>query len=167
MREATRVIRIIVTGGTFDKEYNELAGELFFRDTHIPEMLAIGRSDLPVRVEKLMMLDSLHMTDDHRSTILKACTDCTESKVIITHGTDTMEDTAKTLGAAQLNKAIVLTGAMIPYRFANSDGPFNLGASIGFVQSLPIGVYITMNGRCFPWNRVRKNRQTGRFESIP
>ncbi len=161
------MIRIVVTGGTFDKEYNELAGELFFRDTHIPEMLSLGRSDVPVRVEKLMMLDSLQMTSEHRASILKTCVECNESQIVITHGTDTMEDTAKVIGAANLGKTIVLTGAMIPYRFANSDGPFNLGAAIGFVQTLPPGVYITMNGRCFPWNRVRKNRQSGRFEALP
>ncbi len=157
-------IRIFVTGGTFDKEYNELNGTLFFKDTHVPEMLALGRSRLKVSVRTLMMIDSLEMTDRHRRTILKHCLNSRESRIIVTHGTDTMEQTAEVLGKAVRQKTIVLTGAMIPYKFGSSDGLFNLGSALAFAQSLSPGVYIAMNGRYFHWDRVRKNRKTGQFE---
>ena len=159
-------IRIFVTGGTFDKEYNELTGTLFFKDTHLPEMLKLGRSRVKVNVETLMMIDSLEMTAADRELIAKSCSAAKEDKIIITHGTDTMAETAKVLGEKIKNKTIVITGAMVPYKFGSSDGLFNLGSSLAFVQTLPQGVYVVMNGRCFNWNNVRKNKKTGEFEEI-
>lgn len=159
-------IRIFVTGGTFDKEYNELTGELFFKETHLPEMLKRSRSDLDVTVRTLMMIDSLHMSDEDRDLIVHQCRNATENKIIITHGTDTMEITAKTIAEKIKDKTIVLTGAMIPYKFGSSDGFFNLGSALAFVQSLPHGVYVAMNGKAFNWDNVRKNRQTGMFEEL-
>lgn len=157
-------IRIFITGGTFDKEYNELNGELFFKDTHIPELLKLGRSRVPVNIRTLMMIDSLEMTDDDRNLIAENCLKSAEDKIIITHGTDTMAETAKLLAEKIKNKTIVLTGAMIPYKFGSSDGLFNMGSALAFVQSLPHGVYIAMNGRYFHWDNVRKNKQSGEFE---
>lgn len=158
-------IRIFVTGGTFDKEYDMLTGNLYFRDTHIKEILELGRSLVDVRITTLMMVDSLDMTDDDREMILFNCRKCKEDKILITHGTDTITETAKALGALNLNKTIVLTGAMIPYKFGSSDGLFNLGSSLGFVQSLPNGVYVTMNGMRFNHDNVKKNRKLGIFET--
>lgn len=157
-------IRIFITGGTFDKEYNELTGELFFKDSHLPEMLKLGRSNLDLEVRTLMMIDSLQMTDDDRQIILQQCRNAPESRIVITHGTDTMVRTAEALALDVTGKTIVLTGAMIPYKFGSSDGLFNLGSALAFAQTLPPGVYVAMNGRYFPWDRVRKNRQTGMFE---
>ena len=157
-------IRIFVTGGTFDKEYNELDGKLFFKDTHVAEMLALGRCKLNAEIRTLMMIDSLDMADSDRRIILDNCVRCRESRILITHGTDTMEETARVLGEAGLDKTIVLTGAMVPYKFGSSDGLFNLGSALAFVQTLPTGVYIAMNGRSFSWDRVRKNVKTGEFE---
>jgi L-asparaginase len=159
-------IRLFITGGTFDKEYNELDGKLFFKDTHLPEMLSLGRSKVPLSSRTLMMIDSLEMTDADRALIAEQCTRAKEDKIIITHGTDTMELTARRLGELRAAKTIVLTGAMVPYKFGSSDGLFNLGSALAFVQTLPHGVYIVMNGRCFPWDNVRKNRKTGEFEEI-
>ena len=159
-------IRVFVTGGTFDKEYNELDGKLFFKDTHLKEMLSLGRSKVAVDVRTLMMVDSLEMTDQDRQIILDHCSQCSEDKILITHGTDTMEVTARVLGQSLKDKTIVLTGAMIPYKFGSSDGLFNLGSALAFVQTLPHGVYIAMNGQCLPWNNVSKNKQTGQFEEI-
>jgi L-asparaginase len=159
-------IRIFITGGTFDKEYNELDGSLFFKDTHMPEMLKLGRCKADVEIRTLMMIDSLEMTDEDRELILYQCTNCDEDKIIITHGTDTMSVTAELLAKHILNKTIVLTGAMIPYKFGSSDGLFNIGGAIAFVQSLPHGVYIAMNGQYFKAGTVRKNRKTGSFELI-
>ncbi len=159
-------IRIFVTGGTFDKEYNELDGRLLFKDTHLPEMLALGRSKVEVSVKTLMMVDSLDMTDTERDRIVQTCSLAAEHRIVITHGTDTMEVTARALGRAIKGKTIVLTGAMVPYKFGSSDGLFNLGSALAFVQSLPPGVYIAMNGRCFAWDNVKKNRKTGRFEEL-
>jgi L-asparaginase len=158
-------IRIFVTGGTFDKEYNELTGELFFKETHVHDMLRLGRSHLDVEVTTLMMIDSLQMTDGDRGVVLEHCRACVEDRIVITHGTDTMENTAAVLGEAELGKTIVLTGAMVPYTFGSSDGMFNLGTALAFVQTLGAGVYVAMNGKCFPWNRVHKNRQQGIFEA--
>ncbi len=157
-------IRIFITGGTFDKAYNELTGELFFKDSHLPEMLKLGRCNLDVQVRTLMMIDSLHMTDDDRQIILQQCRSVPESRIVITHGTDTMVETAAVLARGIGDKTIVLTGAMIPYKFGSSDGLFNLGSALAFAQILPPGVYVAMNGRYFAWNRVRKNRNTGMFE---
>lgn len=158
------VIKIIVTGGTFDKNYNELTGELFFNKTHVPEMLKLGRSRLDIDIEPLLMVDSLHMTDDDMQRILRECIQAQEERILITHGTDRMADTAHVLGQKIFDKTIVLTGAMIPYAFGSSDGLFNLGSALAFAQTLPHGVYISMNGRCFNWDNVRKNKQTGTFE---
>jgi L-asparaginase len=159
-------IRIFVTGGTFDKEYNEITGHLFFKDTHLPEMLRLGRSRLDVRIYTLMMIDSLDMTDRDRETIAGHCEKAEEKLILITHGTDTMADTARVLASKGIGKTIVLTGAMIPYKFGSSDGLFNLGSAMAFVQALPPGVYVAMNGRIFNWDNVRKNRETGEFEEI-
>ena len=157
-------LRILVTGGTFDKSYDELEGQLRFRATHVEEMLRLGRSRLDVRVQTLMLLDSLELTDTHREQVLAACRDAAESRILVTHGTDTMEHTARVLGAARLPKTIVLTGAMVPYTFGSSDGLFNLGSALAFAQTLPHGTWVAMNGRCLGWERVRKNRATGVFE---
>ncbi|MCK9407776.1 MAG: asparaginase domain-containing protein [Bacteriovoracaceae bacterium] len=159
-------IKIFVTGGTFDKEYNELNGTLFFKDTHLTEMLSLGRSRIDVHIETLMMIDSLEMTDEHRETIAHHCAKTTEEKIVVTHGTDTMVETACYLAARIQNKTIVLTGAMVPYKFGSSDGLFNLGSALAFVQTLPIGVYVSMNGQYFLWNNVRKNKAIGEFEEI-
>ncbi len=159
-------IRVFVTGGTFDKEYNELTGELFFQKTHLPDMLRLGRCRLEVTVETLLMIDSLQMTDEHRRLILEKCAAAAEQRIVITHGTDTMEKTARVLGKQISGKTIVLTGAMVPYTFGSSDGMFNLGTALAFVQTLAPGVYVAMNGKYFPWNRVRKNRDQGVFETI-
>lgn len=159
-------IRILITGGTFDKEYNELTGELFFKDTHLLEMLKLGRCRVNVDIRTLMMIDSLDMTEQDRILIADHCIKAEEKKIIITHGTDTMADTARFLAGRVHDKTVVLTGAMIPYKFGSSDGLFNLGSALAFVQSLPHGVYVAMNGRIFSWNNVRKNRQTGEFEEL-
>jgi L-asparaginase len=159
-------IRIFITGGTFDKEYNEITGQLFFKDTHISELLKLGRSRIDVQIRTLMMIDSLEMTDADRSLIAQNCLKAAEDKIIITHGTDTMAETAKVLAAKSMHKTIVLTGAMIPYKFGSSDGLFNMGSALAFAQSLPHGVYVAMNGRYFNWDNVRKNRQTGAFEEL-
>jgi L-asparaginase len=159
-------IRIFITGGTFDKEYNELNGELYFKDTHMQELLDKGRSRLQVNIKTLMMIDSLEMTSEHRNFIADECEQCEEDKIVITHGTDTMAETAKVLAKRITDKTIILTGAMIPIKFGSSDGLFNLGSALAFVQSLPPGVYVAMNGRYFNWDNVRKNRQTGIFEEL-
>ena len=159
-------IKILVTGGTFDKEYNELTGELFFKETHIAEILNLGRSRVAVDISTLMMIDSLIMTDADRMNIAKNCTETPEDKIIITHGTDTMVETAAVLAKQVKEKTIILTGALIPYKFGSSDGLFNLGSALAFAQSLPVGVYIAMNGRYFNWDNVRKNKQTGDFVSL-
>ena len=159
-------IEVFITGGTFDKEYNELTGKLFFKDTHIYEMLELGRLRLDIKIKKLMMVDSLYMTDEDREIIAYNCLKADTDRIVITHGTDTMVETAKFLAERIKNKTIVLTGAMIPYRFGSSDGLFNLGSAFAFVQTLPPGVYIAMNGRYFTWDNVRKNRDKGEFEEI-
>lgn len=158
-------ILILVTGGTFDKEYNELTGELFFNETHIHEMLKLGRSNVDVDVQILMMIDSLQMSPTDRQDILRNCVSSPASRIVITHGTDTMEQTAAVLGEAAIGKTIVLTGAMVPYKFGSSDGLFNLGSALAFAQTLRAGVYVAMNGQYFSWDTVRKNRALGVFES--
>ncbi|MBW7888719.1 MAG: asparaginase [Bacteroidetes bacterium] len=157
-------IKIFVTGGTFDKEYNELTGKLFFKDTHLAEMLTLGRSRIDIHIETLMMIDSLEMTDADREIIAHHCIKTPEEKIVITHGTDTMAETAKYLAHKISKKTIVITGAMVPYKFGSSDGLFNLGSALAFVQTLPAGVFISMNGRYFTWDNVRKNRSIGEFE---
>jgi len=159
-------ITIFVTGGTFDKEYNEITGKLYFKDTHVREILESGRSLLEVEIKKLMLIDSLKMTYEDRVEIAQNCSDSESRHIVITHGTDTMRKTANVVSKRNLSKTIVLTGAMIPYKFGSSDGLFNLGCALAFVQSLPSGVYIAMNGRYFRWNEVKKNKSFGRFEKI-
>jgi L-asparaginase len=159
-------IRIFVTGGTFDKEYNELNGELYFKDTHLHEMLRLGRSKLELEITTLMMMDSLDMNEQDRQTIANACIGVSEKKILITHGTDTMPETAALLAGLIKDKTIVLTGAMVPYKFGSSDGLFNLGSALAFVQTLPPGVYVAMNGKVFEAENVRKNKAKGEFESI-
>jgi L-asparaginase len=161
-------LRILVTGGTFDKVYDELTGRLFFRETHVPEMLRRGRCRVDVAVETVMMIDSLEMDDRGRAAIVERCRASAERALVVTHGTDTIVDTAAALAAAAIGgKTIVLTGAMVPYAFGSSDGLFNLGSALSFAQVLPSGVYVAMNGRYFAWNRVRKNRESGVFEATP
>ena len=161
------MVQIFVTGGTFDKEYNYITGELFFKDTHLKEMLVRGRCTIDFDVKTLMMIDSLKMTDADRQIMAYNCRQSTSDKIILTHGTDTMVKTASLLATENIDKTIVLTGAMIPYAFGtSSDGFFNLGSALAFVQTLPHGVYVVMNGRYFDWNKVKKNTQTGNFEEI-
>lgn len=159
-------IRIFVTGGTFDKEYNELEGTLFFKDTHVPEMLKLGRCKVEVDVRTLMMIDSLDMKEADRAQILEQCRQAKEKHIVITHGTDTMEQTARVLGQSLKDKTVVLTGAMVPYKFGSSDGLFNLGSALAFVQVLPPGVYVAMNGRYFAWDNVTKDRKSGEFHGV-
>ena len=159
------MIRIFVTGGTFDKTYDEITGRLAFADTHLPEMLRLGRSRVEVSIRTLMMIDSLDMTPADRELIVRNCEQCEEDRIVITHGTDTIGETATAIAAAVNDKTVVLTGAMIPYAFGSSDGLFNLGSALSFAQVLPAGVYVAMNGQHFAWNAVRKNKQTGYFEA--
>ncbi len=159
-------IRIFITGGTFDKEYNEITGQLYFTDTHMHDLLEMGRSKVPVEIRTLMMIDSLEMTQEDRDLIAYQCEQCEENRIVITHGTDTMSDTAKVLAQKVTDKTIILTGAMIPIKFGSSDGLFNLGSALAFAQTLPTGVYVAMNGRYFNWDNVKKNKQTGMFEEV-
>jgi len=159
-------VRIFITGGTFDKEYNELTGQLYFKDSHLPEMLELGRCRVPVDFRTLMMIDSLEMTDMDRELIGRHCMDADENQIVITHGTDTMAETARILEDIVKNKTVVITGAMIPYKFGSSDGLFNLGSAMAFAQTLKPGVYVAMNGRYFHWDNVRKNKETGVFEEV-
>ena len=157
-------IRILITGGTFDKEYDEITGKLYFKDTHMWEILELGRSRLDVKISTLMLIDSLDMMHDDRTIILDNCKKVPENQIVITHGTDTMTATAKVLADAKLHKTIILTGAMIPYKFGSSDGLFNFGGALAFAQALPNGVYIAMNGRYFEWDKVKKDKTTGVFK---
>ena len=158
------MIKIFVTGGTFDKDYDEKNGRLYIKKTHMNEILALGRSKVEVVIETLMMLDSLDMKEKDRGLIVKKCAAAIEEQIVITHGTDTMTNTAKVLGSKNLKKTIVITGAMIPYKFGSSDGLFNIGGALAFAQSLPFGIYVAMNGRYFQWDEVQKNKETGVFE---
>jgi len=159
-------LKIFVVGGTFDKEYNLITGELYFEETHVNEMLKLARSTVRVDIRTLMMVDSTTITDEDREIILHNCKKTSEDRILITHGTDTMVKTATLLAEHIKNKTIVLTGAMIPYTFGSSDGLFNLGSALAFVQVLAPGVHIAMNGRVFSWDNVQKNRKTGFFEEI-
>ena len=158
-------LKILITGGTFDKEYDEIKGSLYFKETHMTEILELGRSRVDVNIEKLMLIDSLDMTPNQRELIVSKCIDSEEDQIVITHGTDTMTITGKMLAEKKMDKTIVLTGAMIPYKFGSSDGLFNLGGAIAYAQSLSSGVYIAMNGQFFEWDKVEKNREKGVFES--
>ena len=162
------MIQVFVTGGTFDKEYNYITGELYFRDTHLKEMFDRGRCEVAIDIKTLMMVDSLEMRDEDRAIIVYNCAKTPADRILLTHGTDRMVETARLLAESNIvGKTIVLTGAMIPYAFGtSSDGFFNLGSALGFTQVLPPGVFVVMNGRYFPWDQVRKNRQTGTFEEI-
>jgi L-asparaginase len=160
------MVRIFVTGGTFDKTYDEIRGVLSFAETHLTEMLRLGRSRVDVAVRTLMMVDSLEMTDADRQLIAGECLHCPESRIVVTHGTDTMVETARAIADGVTGKTVVLTGAMIPYAFGSSDGLFNLGSALSFAQVLPAGVYIAMNGQHFAWDNVRKDRETGVFENV-
>ena len=159
-------LKILITGGTFDKEYDEIKGSLYFKETHMTEILELGRSRVDVNIEKLMLIDSLDMTSSQRELIVNRCLESEDDQIVITHGTDTMTITGKILAEKKMDKTIVLTGAMIPYKFGSSDGLFNLGGAIAYAQSLPSGVYIAMNGQFFEWDKVEKNREKGVFESI-
>ena len=158
-------IAVLITGGTFDKEYNEIDGTLFFKDTHIEDMLAMGRCGLEVDLQVVMMKDSLEMTVHDREQIVEACRSREESRIVITHGTDTMEQTARVLAEAIDDKTVVLTGAMIPYTFGSSDGLFNLGSALSFAQVLPDGVFVAMNGRYFEAHNVWKDKKQGVFRA--
>ena len=157
-------IRIIITGGTFDKHYDEIRGSLTFKDSHLPEILKFVRCTVPIEVELNQLIDSLDMHTSNRLRVLESCRRASEERIVITHGTDTMVETAAVLGEAGLAKTVILTGAMVPYIFNNSDAVFNLGCALTAVQLLPHGVYIAMNGRVFGWDKVRKNRELGVFE---
>ena len=161
-----KYIKIFATGGTFDKEYDEINGELFFKETHLHELLSLGRSQLNVKIETLMMVDSLEMTKSEKKYIVEKCKSEKTDRIIITHGTDTMGETAKIIAEDINDKTIILTGAMIPIKFGSSDGLFNLGSALSFIQVIQPGVYITMNGRYFNWDNVRKNNRLGVFERI-
>jgi L-asparaginase len=165
MITTSSTIKLFVTGGTIDKGYNEHNGELTLTHTHLPEMLTQSRCNIDIRLNTLLLKDSLEMLEDDREMILQACQTCPESLIVITHGTDTMTLTAQHLATQLNNKTIILLGAMIPYAVKQSDSLFNLGTAIAAVQCLPAGVYITMNGRIFNWDKVVKNKQKGVFES--
>ena len=159
-------VMIFITGGTFDKEYDEIRGELYFKDTHMREILELGRSKLDVKIKNLMLIDSLDMQKEERNVILEHCKSTNINQIVITHGTDTMTTTGKVLADAKLEKTIVLTGAMIPYKFGSSDGLFNLGGALAYAQTLPSGVYVVMNGQYFNYDEVEKNKNTGVFEKF-
>ena len=161
-----KYIKIFATGGTFDKEFNEIDGELYFKETNLFELLQLGRSKVDVKIETLMMIDSLQMTDTERQYILEKCKKEKTNKIIITHGTDTMVKTAEFIAQEIKDKIIIFTGAMIPIKFGSSDGLFNLGSALSFAQVLEPGIYITMNGQYFHWDNVRKNKALGIFERI-
>ena len=159
------MIQILITGGTFDKSYNHISGDLFFEKTHIPEMLERSKCRLNVDVKTLMMIDSLEMTQKDIEKIIEECKKTKSSRIVITHGTDTMVNTAKKIAEKIKNQTIVLTGAMIPYAFgSSSDGFFNLGSALSFVQTLKNGVYIAINGQYFDYDKVEKNKLKGYFE---
>lgn len=158
------MIRILVTGGTFDKQYDEISARLHFTESQVPDMLRLGRSRVEVAIRTVMLVDSLDMSEADRGLIAEHCVQAPETQIVVTHGTDTMVETARVIAGRVTGKTVVLTGAMIPYAFGSSDGMFNLGSALSFAQALPSGVYLAMNGRCFHWDRVRKNRQTGVFE---
>ena len=159
-------IKIFITGGTFDKEYNEITGNLYFKNTHMYELLKLGRCKANVNIETLMMVDSLEMTVSERNYIIQKCQEEPIEQIVITHGTDTMIETAHQIANLIKNKTIVLTGAMIPFKFGSSDGLFNMGGAISYVQALPKGIYISMNGQIFDWRNVRKNKKLGIFEEL-
>jgi len=159
-------IKLLITGGTVDKQYNPLNGELVFVKTHLPEMIEQAKNKVDIELEVLMLKDSLDMNDNDRAMILEKCNETKEERILITHGTDTMVETAQVLGKSISNKTIVLTGAMVPFSFGKTDALFNLGTAIAAVQILSSGVFIVMGGKIFPWDKVRKNKKIGEFENI-
>jgi len=162
------MIEIFITGGTFDKEYNEITGTLFFENTHLPKMLERSRCRLPIKVSKLMMKDSLELVDEDRLKLRNHIATSNADQIVVTHGTDTMVETARFIADQNIaSKTIILTGAMIPYAFgSSSDGFFNLGCALSFVQCKPNGVYVSMNGQCFDWHNVAKNKEKGFFHPL-
>ena len=158
--------RIIVTGGTFDKRYDAIKGELTFKDTHLPAILEQARVTLPLAVEIRLLIDSLQMTDEHRESVLEACGESPERAIVVVHGTDTMVRTAEVVGRARLDKTVVFTGAMIPYSVQGSDAPFNLGFALATALAFPAGAYVAMNGRVFSWDNVAKDRTEGQFKAL-
>jgi len=159
-------IKLLITGGTVDKQYNPLNGELVFVKTHLPEMIEQAKNKVDIELEVLMLKDSLDMNDNDRAMILEKCNETKEERILITHGTDTMVETAQVLGKSISNKTIVLTGAMVPFSFGKTDALFNLVTAIAAVQILSSGVFIVMGGKIFPWDKVRKNKKIGEFENI-
>ena len=159
-------VRLLITGGTIDKVYNQSNGELEFDETHFPEMVKRSRVEVDLTLEEIMLIDSLDMVDKERDLIVDSCRSCVEDFILITHGTDTMCDTARLIGESGIEKTIVLFGAMVPYAVSNSDALFNFGCALGSLQLLETGVYIAMNGRVLPWDDVEKNRALGVFQSI-
>lgn len=157
-------IKIFATGGTFDKEHDPISEKFIFSETHVPEILKQSRSLLDISIRTIMLIDSLEITKGDQEIILKACKDSKEDKIVITHGTSNMEKTAQFLGERIKNKTIVLTGAMVPYTFTNSDALFNMGSALAFAQTLPNGVYVVMNGKYYSWDNVVKNTKLGLFE---
>ena len=158
--------RIILTGGTFDKRYDAIKGELTFTETHLPALLEQARVRLPLEVETKLLIDSLQMTQAHRVEILEACRASPERSIVVVHGTDTMVQTARVVGAARLEKTIVFTGAMVPYSVQGSDAPFNLGFALAAATTLPSNVYVAMNARIFPWDDVEKDKTAGEFKPV-
>ena len=163
---ANPAMRIIVTGGTFDKHYDAIKGELTFKNSHLPAILEQARVKVPVEIEINQLIDSLHMTDQHRGRVLEACRAAPELSLVVVHGTDTMVETAQVVGRAALPKTVVFTGAMVPYAVQGSDALFNLGFALAMAQALPHGAYVAMNGRVFPWDDVRKDKADGVFERL-
>jgi L-asparaginase len=162
--ERSSAIRVIITGGTFDKHYDAVKGSLGFKETHLPEILKFTRCTVPIELELNQLIDSLEMHKQNRLQVLEACRRAPEDRIVVTHGTDTMVETAEVLGRAALPKTIVLTGAMVPYMVTNSDAVFNFGCAVTAVQLCAPGVWIAMNGQVFRWDAVRKNRDLGVFE---
>lgn len=158
--------RIIVTGGTFDKHYDAIKGELTFKQTHLPAILEQARVTIPVAIEINQLIDSLHMTDEHRQGVLAACRAAPERSLVVVHGTDTMAETAQVVGRAKLGKTVVFTGAMIPYSVQGSDALFNLGFALAMAQALPHNAWVAMNGRVFTWDNVKKDKSGGVFEAL-
>lgn len=158
-------VRIIVTGGTFDKHYDAIKGELTFKHSHLPAILAQARVTVPIALEINQLIDSLEMLDEHRASVLAACSAASENRIVVIHGTDTMAQTATVIGNAGLKKTIVFTGAMIPYSVQGSDALFNLGFALAAAQSLAANTYVAMNGRVFGWREVQKNKRDGVFET--
>lgn len=157
-------MKILITGGTIDKQYNPLDGALIFNESAVMDMLLQSRNTVETDIQTLMLKDSLEMNDDDRQIISQACYSSNDTQIIITHGTDTMVETAREIAAnLSADKTVVLLGAMVPYQFKQSDALFNLGCAMTAVQILPAGVYITMNGQVFDYREVQKNRAIGQF----